>query len=172
VKTKLAIGTLLVALLFQTPAQAQETLQDTVVVSDTTIVENVVVEDTEVETEVVSEPKTTKKPVAKTTKQKTTNRRNCATSKAPRDYPGGWDRLAQKESGGNWSLNVGLFDGGLQFTVQTWRAFRGCAGVTAAYAHQASKAEQIAVARYTLAAQGSCAWPLSSKKLGVASCGY
>ncbi len=60
-----------------------------------------------------------------------------------------WDRLAQCESGGNWSINTGNgFSGGLQFTPSTWRAFGGTGA-----AHQASREEQIAVAERVLAGQ-------------------
>jgi len=74
-----------------------------------------------------------------------------------------WDKLAQCESGGNWSINTGNgYYGGLQFSPRTWRAFGGTG-----MPHQASKAEQIAVAERTLAAQGWGAWPSCSKKMGL-----
>ncbi|WP_043176433.1 transglycosylase family protein, partial [Streptomyces sp. NRRL B-24484] len=64
-----------------------------------------------------------------------------------------WDKVAQCESSGNWAVNSGNgFYGGLQFTSSTWAAFGGHA--YAANAHQASKAQQIAVAEKVLAAQG------------------
>lgn len=74
-----------------------------------------------------------------------------------------WDRLAQCESGGNWQINTGNgYYGGLQFSLRTWRAFGGTG-----MPHQASKAQQIAVAERTLAAQGWNAWPSCSRKTGV-----
>lgn len=74
-----------------------------------------------------------------------------------------WDRLAQCESGGNWSINTGNgYYGGLQFSPTTWRAFGG-----SGMPHQASRGEQIAVAERTLAAQGWGAWPACSRKLGL-----
>lgn len=74
-----------------------------------------------------------------------------------------WDRLAQCESGGNWAINTGNgYYGGLQFSLRTWRAFGGTG-----MPHQASKAQQIAVAERTLAAQGWNAWPSCSRKTGV-----
>jgi hypothetical protein len=74
-----------------------------------------------------------------------------------------WDRLAQCESSGNWSINTGNgFSGGLQFTPQTWRAFGG-----KGQAHQASRAEQIAVAERVLKGQGWGAWPACTAKLGL-----
>lgn len=55
---------------------------------------------------------------------------------------GVWDRLAQCESGGNWSINTGNgYYGGLQFSLGTWRAFGG-----SGYPHENSKAEQIRIA--------------------------
>jgi hypothetical protein len=47
------------------------------------------------------------------------------SSRSPGRVAGGgvWDRLAQCESGGNWSINTGNgFFGGLQFTQSGWRA--------------------------------------------------
>ncbi|PBC70764.1 transglycosylase-like protein with SLT domain [Streptomyces sp. TLI_235] len=77
-----------------------------------------------------------------------------------------WDRVAQCESSGNWAVNSGNgFYGGLQFTSSTWAAFGGHA--YAANAHQASKAQQIAVAEKVLAAQGPGAWPVCSVKAGL-----
>jgi resuscitation-promoting factor RpfA len=74
-----------------------------------------------------------------------------------------WDKLAKCESSGNWATNTGNgFSGGLQFTPQTWRAFGG-----KGQAHQASRAEQIAVAERVLEGQGWGAWPACSRKLGL-----
>jgi LysM repeat protein len=74
-----------------------------------------------------------------------------------------WDKLAQCESGGNWSINTGNgYYGGIQFNARTWRAFGGTG-----MPHQASKAQQIAVAERTLAAQGWNAWPACSRKMGL-----
>ena len=71
-----------------------------------------------------------------------------------------WDKLAQCESSGNWSINTGNgFSGGLQFTPSTWKAFGGQGS-----AHNASRAEQIAVAERVLAVQGAGAWPGCTKK--------
>jgi cell wall-associated NlpC family hydrolase len=77
-----------------------------------------------------------------------------------------WDVVAQCESGGNWAINTGNgFYGGLQFTPSTWKAFGGLA--YAPRADLATKAEQIAVAEKTLAAQGPNAWPVCSHKPGA-----
>ncbi|WP_219419746.1 LysM peptidoglycan-binding domain-containing protein [Pseudonocardia nigra] len=74
-----------------------------------------------------------------------------------------WDKLAQCESGGNWQINTGNgYYGGLQFNPRTWRAFGG-----SGMPHQASRAEQIAVAERTLAKQGWNAWPACSRKMGL-----
>jgi LysM repeat protein len=75
-----------------------------------------------------------------------------------------WDRLAQCESGGNWSINTGNgFYGGLQFSLSSWRWVGG-----SGYPHQASKAEQIARAEILLERQGwARAWPACSRQLGL-----
>ncbi|MFC9329595.1 transglycosylase family protein [Kitasatospora sp. NPDC057015] len=78
-----------------------------------------------------------------------------------------WDAVARCESGGNWSINTGNgFYGGLQFTAGTWRAYGGTA--YAPQANQASRAQQIAVAEKVLASQGPGAWPVCSRKAGLA----
>jgi uncharacterized protein YabE (DUF348 family) len=77
-----------------------------------------------------------------------------------------WDSIAQCESGGNWSINTGNgFKGGLQFTDQTWNAFGG--GAYASSADQASRDQQIAVAKKVQASQGWGAWPGCTGKLGI-----
>jgi nucleoid-associated protein YgaU len=74
-----------------------------------------------------------------------------------------WDKLAQCESGGNWSINTGNgYYGGLQFSAGTWRAYGG-----SGLASNASKSQQIAVAERVLAAQGWNAWPSCSRKTGA-----
>ncbi|MEV8375262.1 ubiquitin-like domain-containing protein [Kribbella sp. NPDC056861] len=77
---------------------------------------------------------------------------------------GAWDRIAQCESGGNWKANTGNgYYGGLQFGTGTWKAYGG--GAYAPNAHQASKAQQIAIAEKVRAARGSYAdWPVCGKK--------
>ncbi len=77
-----------------------------------------------------------------------------------------WDRVATCESSGNWSINTGNgYYGGLQFSASTWKAFGGQA--YAPQAHQATKAQQIAVARRTLHTQGPGAWPTCSVRAGL-----
>ncbi|WP_193103224.1 transglycosylase family protein [Brachybacterium sp. FME24] len=71
---------------------------------------------------------------------------------------GGWDEVAQCESGGDWSINTGNgYYGGLQFSQQTWDAFGG--SQYASTADQASKSQQIAIGEKVLAGQGAGAWP-------------
>jgi resuscitation-promoting factor RpfB len=74
-----------------------------------------------------------------------------------------WDKLAQCESGGNWSINTGNgYYGGLQFSLSTWRAYGGNG-----YPHQASREEQIRIAKKLQADAGWGAWPACSSKLGL-----
>jgi hypothetical protein len=74
-----------------------------------------------------------------------------------------WDRLAQCESGGNWSINTGNgFYGGLQFTASTWRAMGG-----SGLPHQASRETQIAMGKKLQAAAGWGQWPGCTSKLGL-----
>ena|SRR5699024_415318 len=80
--------------------------------------------------------------------------------------PGVWDKVAQCESTNRWDINTGNgYYGGLQFSKSTWLAFGG--GDYAPYAHQATKDEQIAVARRVLAVQGPGAWPVCSQRAGL-----
>ncbi|WP_371335823.1 transglycosylase family protein [Pseudonocardia sp. Ae706_Ps2] len=77
--------------------------------------------------------------------------------------PATWDRLAQCESGGDWSTNTGNgFSGGLQFSPSTWRAFGG-----EGPAHEAGRDEQIEVAKRVQAVQGWEAWPACAQRLGL-----
>ncbi|MFE5584386.1 transglycosylase family protein [Kitasatospora sp. NPDC056531] len=77
-----------------------------------------------------------------------------------------WDKVAQCESSGNWSINTGNgFYGGLQFTSSTWAAFGGTA--YAPEANQATKDQQIAIAEKVLASQGPGAWPVCSVQAGL-----
>ena len=74
-----------------------------------------------------------------------------------------WDKLAECESGGNWSINTGNgYYGGLQFSLSTWRAYGGTG-----MPHEASREEQIAVAKRVQADQGWGAWPACTAKLGI-----
>jgi len=74
-----------------------------------------------------------------------------------------WDRLAECESGGNWSINTGNgYYGGLQFLPSTWRA-NGGSGMP----HQNSREEQIRVAENLHAQSGFSPWPGCKRKLGL-----
>ncbi|GGV48319.1 hypothetical protein GCM10010277_41590 [Streptomyces longisporoflavus] len=89
-----------------------------------------------------------------------------ATGQAGAADSGVWDRIAQCESGGNWSINTGNgYYGGLQFSASTWRAYGG--GAYAPTADRASKAQQIAVASKVQRAQGWGAWPSCSARAGA-----
>ncbi|GHA40449.1 hypothetical protein GCM10010329_74430 [Streptomyces spiroverticillatus] len=78
-----------------------------------------------------------------------------------------WAAVAACESGGNWATNTGNgYFGGLQFTQQTWAAYGGTA--YASSAHQATQAQQIAVAEKVLAGQGAGAWGSCGAKGGLA----
>ncbi|WP_243729020.1 transglycosylase family protein [Nesterenkonia sphaerica] len=78
-------------------------------------------------------------------------------------YSSAWDRLAQCESSGNWSINTGNgYFGGLQFSESSWR-WVGGSGLP----HQASKQEQIERAYQLWQRQGWGAWPACSQRLGL-----
>ncbi|QHC02451.1 hypothetical protein EK0264_13835 [Epidermidibacterium keratini] len=75
-----------------------------------------------------------------------------------------WDALAQCESSGNWAINTGNgYYGGVQFDKRTWDAYGGSA--YAAYPHQASREQQIAVATQLYNARGIQPWPKCGPKL-------
>ncbi|MGI8657313.1 MAG: transglycosylase family protein [Candidatus Limnocylindria bacterium] len=77
-----------------------------------------------------------------------------------------WDDLAKCESGGNWAINTGNgYYGGLQFNLGTWQDYGGAA--YAAYPHEATRDEQIAVAERLHAARGFAPWPACRVKLGL-----
>jgi uncharacterized protein YabE (DUF348 family) len=68
-----------------------------------------------------------------------------------------WDRIAQCESGGNWSINTGNgYYGGLQFDYSTWLSNGG--GQYAPRADLATKAQQIAVANVVYSHRGLSPW--------------
>ncbi|MFI2368587.1 transglycosylase family protein [Streptomyces sp. NPDC018833] len=77
-----------------------------------------------------------------------------------------WDRVAECESGGMWSADLGNgFYGGLQFSQQTWEDFGGT--VYASSADLASRSQQIAVAERVLEAKGPEAWPVCASIAGL-----
>lgn len=78
---------------------------------------------------------------------------------------GVWDKIAQCESGGNWSISTGNgYSGGLQFAGGTWGGYKGYAS-----AAQAPKSVQIERAEQIRAGRGGSysAWPACSAKLGL-----
>ena len=77
-----------------------------------------------------------------------------------------WDRLAECESSGNWSINSGNgFYGRLQFTPSSWVAAGG--DQYAPSAHLATREQQIATARVLRDMQTMNAWPVCSRKIGA-----
>ncbi|WP_304440898.1 transglycosylase family protein, partial [Kitasatospora sp. MBT66] len=68
-----------------------------------------------------------------------------------------WDKVAQCESTGNWSINTGgTYYGGLQISLHNWQYYGGTA-----YAPRpdlATKKQQILIAEKILADQGAGAW--------------
>ncbi|MGW0365621.1 transglycosylase family protein [Streptomyces sp. NPDC002990] len=84
--------------------------------------------------------------------------------------PGGewpWDCVADCESGGRWAVNTGNgFYGGLQFRQPTWEEYGGLS--FARRADLASREQQIRVAEEVLGTQGWEAWPVCSKRYGLA----
>lgn len=77
-----------------------------------------------------------------------------------------WDKVAQLEAGGNWSINTGNgYQGGLQFSPSTWA---GAGGTQyAPSADKATRVQQMEVANRVLGTQGWGAWPVTSKEAGV-----
>ncbi|MEU4864060.1 transglycosylase family protein [Kitasatospora aureofaciens] len=68
-----------------------------------------------------------------------------------------WDRVAQCESTGNWSINTGNgYYGGLQINLHNWRYYGGLN--YAARPDLATKQQQILIAEKLLADQGAGAW--------------
>ncbi|MFF5786422.1 transglycosylase family protein [Streptomyces sp. NPDC012693] len=80
-----------------------------------------------------------------------------------------WDRVAECESGGQWSANFGNgMYGGLQFTQDSWERHGGLA--YAPSADLASRAQQIAVAEKALA-KGSTEWATCAPIAGLTNDG-
>ncbi|MEV5611074.1 transglycosylase family protein [Streptomyces sp. NPDC052225] len=77
-----------------------------------------------------------------------------------------WDKLAECESGGQWSLDAGNgYYGGLQFSQEMWEQYGGLD--YAPRADLASRSQQIAVAEKVLDARGTAAWPSCSLAAGL-----
>lgn len=74
-----------------------------------------------------------------------------------------WDRLAQCESGGNWSINTGNgYFGGLQFSQGAWESVGGTGNPA-----QASRDEQILRGKALQAVRGWGAWGECARRLGL-----
>jgi hypothetical protein len=92
----------------------------------------------------------------------TTTTRPPAPQNGDPNDPATWDKLAQCESGGNWSMNSGNgYYGGLQFSLATWREVGG-----AGYPHQNTKAEQVKRGKILQARYGWGQWPHCARELG------
>jgi peptidoglycan hydrolase-like protein with peptidoglycan-binding domain len=77
-----------------------------------------------------------------------------------------WVRLAQCESGGDWSINTGNgYYGGLQFNLTAWRNSGGTQ--FASRPDLASAAQQMTAAEKLLDLQGWGAWPQCARRLGL-----
>ncbi len=119
--------------------------------------------------EEVLKSKVTKEPVAEVIKvgtkvEKKESSSSKSSSKSDNTTVSGvWNAIAKCESGGNWSINTGNgYYGGLQFNLGTWRAYGG-SGLPS----DASKAEQVRIAKKVQKAQGWGAWPACTSKLGL-----
>lgn len=76
--------------------------------------------------------------------------------------PASWDRLAQCESGGDWSINTGNgYYGGLQFSLSSWRAVGGTG-----YPHEHSRSTQIEMGQRLHSQGGWRHWPGCSRSFG------
>lgn len=74
-----------------------------------------------------------------------------------------WDRLAQCEASGDWSIR-GRYEGGLQFLNSTWLGYGG--GEFAQHAYDASRESQIEIGRRVWRERGWSPWPSCSRQLG------
>ena len=80
----------------------------------------------------------------------------------PPDRVAMFERLAECESNGNWSINTGNgFYGGLQFMLSTWQSVGGTG-----YPHQASKEEQIYRGHILQQRSGWGQWPACTRSFG------
>jgi hypothetical protein len=118
-----------------------------------------IVERTKIKSRLINKPVT--EVILVGTKKPTTTKKSSGGSSTPSGSV--WDKLAQCESGGNWSINTGNgYYGGLQFSLSTWRAYGG-----SGMPNEASREEQIAIAKKLQADAGWGAWPACSSKLGL-----
>ncbi|WP_374228407.1 transglycosylase family protein [Streptomyces sp. CNQ085] len=77
-----------------------------------------------------------------------------------------WEKVAECESSGNWSINTGNgYYGGLQFSQSSWEAAGGTE--YAPRADLATKQQQIAAGERLLELQGPGAWPTCGPAAGL-----
>ena len=131
------------------------------------------VEKTEISREVTKEPtnevilRGTKEPEPEASSDSSESSGGNTGASAP-SVPSGsvWDRLAQCESGGNWSINTGNgYYGGVQFSAPTWNAMGG--QKYAPTADKATREQQIEIASKLQAQSGWGQWPACSASLGL-----
>ena len=86
--------------------------------------------------------------------------------------PDRWDRIGACENGdlhipfsADWNSSVGQFEGGLQFSPSTWRAYAPASYPRHAY--DATEEQQKRVATIVLTIQGPGAWPRCSQLTGA-----
>ncbi len=73
-----------------------------------------------------------------------------------------WDRLAQCESGGDWTADTANgYYGGIQFSLSTWQSVGG-----SGYPHEASREEQIARGKALWERSGWASWPGCTRSFG------
>lgn len=116
----------------------------------------------------IKEPK--HKIIEKGTKEKEEEKISTSTNTKAPAVPSDsvWDQLAFCESGGNWSVNTGNgYYGGVQFSEPTWNTASKKVGLNIAYAHLATREEQILAATWLQENSGWGQWPSCSKKLGL-----
>lgn len=131
------------------------------------------VEKTEINREVTKEPtnevvlRGTKEPEPEPESSSSNSSGGNTGASAPAAPSGSvWDRLAQCESGGNWSINTGNgYYGGVQFSAPTWNAMGG--QKYAPTADKATRAQQIDIASKLQAQSGWGQWPACSASLGL-----
>jgi len=112
--------------------------------------------------EVKVQPKAVSKPKPKTKAQKNSAPKPKRSNTNSNVSGGVWDRIAQCESTGNWSINTGNgYYGGLQFNQGTWVSAGGLK--YAPRADLATKAEQIAVAESLRSKRGLQPWECAGK---------
>lgn len=80
-----------------------------------------------------------------------------------------FDKIAQCESGGNWSINTGnSFYGGIQFTKSSWDIAKASTSASHIdYPHHATREQQIEAGKKLKDIQGWGAWPACTSSLGI-----